>query len=79
MSLLYTKRYDNYKARISYKPLGRSLLLLEPMGRVSGLDIASSGLTLDVEGCFCFFAEDDPGSGFALHLPATVSRCLFRT
>ena len=77
--LLYTKRYDKYKTRRSYKHLGRSLLLLESVGRVSGLDIVSSGLTLDVEGSFCFFAGDGPGSGFALHLLTTVSLCLFGT
>ena len=61
----------------SYKPSGRSLLLLEPVGRVSGLDITLSGLMLDVEGSFCFFAGDGPCSGFALCLLAAVSLCLF--
>ena len=64
---------------MSYKPSGRSLLLLDPVGRVSGLDIALSGLMFDLEGSFCFFAGDDPGSGFALRLLATGSLCLFRT
>ena len=75
------KWYDNYKTRNcwSYKPSGRSLLLFEPVGKVSGSDITSSSLMLDVEGSFCFFAGDGPGSGFALHLLAAVSLCLFGT
>ena len=64
---------------MSYKPLGRSLLLLNPVGRVSGLDIASSSLMFDLEGSFCFFAGDDPGSGFVLCLLAAGSLCLFGT
>ena len=76
----YTKkRYANNKTNMSYKPSGRSLLLLDPVGRVSGLDIASSGLMFDLEDSFCFFAGDGPGSGFALHLLAAGSLCLFGT
>ena len=46
ISLLYKSGMINIKQETfwSYKPSGRSLLLLEPMGRVSGLDIMSSGL-----------------------------------
>ena len=79
ISLLYKNGMITIKQESfwSYKPSERSLLLLEPMGRVSGLDSTSSGLMLDVEGSFCFFAGDRPGSGFALHLLATVSLCLF--
>ena len=63
---------------MSYKPSGSSLLL-ESVGRVSGLGIGSSGSMLDVEGCFCFFVVDGSGFGFALCFAVAVSHCLFGT
>ena len=86
-------RFDKYLKKVSlktrnhqgsYKPSGRSLLLLELLDKVSRSDIILSSCVivqwLDVVGCSCFFAGDSPGSGSSvLRLLAAVSLCFLGT